>query len=140
MADEVLLTVDAGIATVTLNRPDQRNAMSTALLQGLRAAFDGLDERPDVRVVVIKGAGPAFCAGVALREMRQRRGKADPEGNVVEVLQRVERSRHPTIAALHGDAIAGGCELALPCDLRVAAEPARLATPAGAGWARIPRV
>ena len=129
MADEVLVTVDAGVAIVTLNRPDQRNAMNTALLQALRAAFDTLDERRDVRVVVVKGAGPAFCSGMDLKEMEQRRGEADPEGNVVEVLRRVERSRHPTIASLHGDAIAGGCELALHCDLRIAAEPARLGMP-----------
>jgi enoyl-CoA hydratase/carnithine racemase len=129
MADEILLTVDAGIATVTMNRPDQRNAMNTALLQGLRSTFDDLDRRRDVRVVVVRGAGPAFCAGMDLKEMQQRRGEADPEGNVVEVLRRVESSRHPTIAALHGDAIAGGCELALHCDLRVAAEPARLGMP-----------
>ncbi|HKW90294.1 MAG TPA: enoyl-CoA hydratase/isomerase family protein [Methylomirabilota bacterium] len=129
MADEILLTVEAGVATVTMNRPDQRNAMNTALLHGLHSAFDDLDGRRDVRVVVVKGAGPAFCAGMDLKEMQQRRGEADPEGNVVEVLRRVERSRHPTIAALHGDAIAGGCELALHCDLRVAAEPARLGMP-----------
>ena len=129
MADEVLVAVDGGIATVTLNRPDQRNAMNTALLQGLRAAFDQLDGRTDVRVVVVQGAGPTFCSGMDLKEMQQRRGEADPEGNVVEVLRRVEASRHPTIAALHGDAIAGGCELALHCDLRVAAEPARLGMP-----------
>jgi enoyl-CoA hydratase/carnithine racemase len=129
MADEILLTVEAGIATVTMNRPDQRNAMNTALLRGLAATFNQLDGRSDVRVVVVKGAGPAFCAGMDLKEMQQRRGEADPEGNVVDVLRRVERSRHPTIAALHGDAIAGGCELALHCDLRVAAEPARLGMP-----------
>jgi enoyl-CoA hydratase/carnithine racemase len=129
MADEILLSVDAGIATVTMNRPDQRNAMNTPLLQALRATFDDLDGRRDVRVVVIKGAGPAFCAGMDLKEMQQRHGQADPEGNVVEVLQRVERSKHPTIAALHGDAIAGGCELALHCDLRVAAEGARFGMP-----------
>ena len=129
MADEVLVAVEAGIATVTLNRPDQRNAMNTALLQGLRSAIDSLDERRDVRVVVVKGAGPAFCSGMDLKEMDRRGGEADPEGNVVEVLRRVEASRHPTIAALHGDAIAGGCELALHCDLRVAAEPVRLGMP-----------
>jgi len=129
MADEVLVAVEAGIATVTLNRPDQRNAMNTALLQVLRGAIASLDERRDVRVVVVKGAGPAFCSGMDLKEMERRGGEADPEGNVVEVLRRVEASRHPTIAALHGDAIAGGCELALHCDLRVAAEPARLGMP-----------
>ncbi len=129
MADEILLSVDSGIATVTMNRPDQRNAMNTPLLQALRATFDDLDGRRDVRVVVVRGAGPAFCSGMDLKEMEQRRGEADPEGNVVQILQRVERSKHPTIAAVHGDAIAGGCELALHCDLRVAAEPARLGMP-----------
>jgi len=103
--------------------------VAAKLLQALRATFDDLDGRRDVRVVVVRGAGPAFCAGMDLKEMQQRRGEADPEGNVVEVLRRVERSKHPTIAALHGDAIAGGCELALHCDLRVAAEPARLGMP-----------
>ena len=130
MADEILLSVDSGIATVTMNRPDQRNAMNTPLLQALRATFDDLDGRRDVRVVVVRGAGPAFCAGMDLKEMEERRGASgDPESGVIEVLGRVERSRHPTIAMVHGDAIAGGCELALHCDLRVAAEPARLGMP-----------
>jgi enoyl-CoA hydratase/carnithine racemase len=114
MADEILLSVDSGIATVTMNRPDQRNAMNTPLLQALRATFDDLDGRRDVRVVVVRGAGPAFCAGMDLKEMQQRRGEADPEGNVVDVLQRVERSKHPTIAALHGDAIAEPARLGMP--------------------------
>jgi enoyl-CoA hydratase/carnithine racemase len=130
MADEILTAVADGIATVTLNRPDRRNAMSAALLAGLRRAFDDLDARADVRVVVVRGAGPAFCAGMDLREMEQAPGgPADPEARVVAVLQRVEQSRHPTIALVHGDAIAGGCELALHCDLRVAAEGARLGMP-----------
>jgi enoyl-CoA hydratase/carnithine racemase len=130
MSDEILVSVSDGIATVTLNRPDQRNAMNGPLLAGLRAAFDDLDGRRDVRVVVVRGAGPAFCAGMDLREMEAQGGaQADPEQRVVAVLQRVEGSRHPTIAMVHGDAIAGGCELALHCDLRVAAEGARLGMP-----------
>src|SRR5574342_554128 len=129
MSDEVLCSMDGGVATITLNRPGQRNAMNSALLAGLRDRFEDLDANRDVRVVVVRGAGPAFCAGMDLKEMEARRGAADPEANVVEVLQRVERSKHPTIAALHGDAIAGGCELALHCDLRVAAEPVRLGMP-----------
>jgi enoyl-CoA hydratase/carnithine racemase len=130
MADEILLSVDSGIATVTMNRPDQRNAMNTPLLQALRATFDDLDGRRDVRVVVVRGAGPAFCSGMDLKEMEERRGApGDPEGGVIEVLARVERSRHPTIAVVHGDAIAGGCELALHCDLRVAADVARFGMP-----------
>ena len=129
MADEILATVADGIATVTLNRPDQRNAMNGAMLNGLRAAFDDLETRRDVRVVVVRGAGPAFCAGMDLKEMESRGGARDPEGDVVAVLQRVERSRHPTVALVHGDAIAGGCELALHCDLRVMAEHARIGMP-----------
>ena len=129
MSDEILTAVADSIATVTLNRPAQRNAMNGAMLTGLRAAFDDLETRGDVRVVVVRGAGPAFCAGMDLKEMEARGGARDPEGDVVAVLQRVERSRHPTIAVVHGDAIAGGCELALHCDLRVMAETARIGMP-----------
>ena len=129
MADEILTQVADGIATVTMNRPEKRNAMNGAMLTGLRAAFDDLETRRDVRVVVVRGAGPAFCAGMDLKEMESRGGARDPEGDVVAVLQRVERSRHPTIALVHGDAIAGGCELALHCDLRVMADTARIGMP-----------
>ena len=129
MADEIQVAVADGIASVTMNRPAQRNAMNRALLEGLRKAFDDLDARRDVRVIVVRGAGPAFCAGMDLKEMEARGGAADPEADVVQVLQRVERSAQPTIAMVHGDAIAGGCELALHCDLRVMAEGARIGMP-----------
>jgi enoyl-CoA hydratase/carnithine racemase len=130
MSDEVLCAVDGGVATVTLNRPGQRNAMNMALLAALRARFEELDGNRDVRVVVVRGAGSAFCSGMDLKEMEERRGvPGDPESGVIEVLQRVERSRHPTIAMVHGDAIAGGCELALHCDLRVTSEVARFGMP-----------
>ena len=129
MADEILTSVADGIATVTMNRPERRNAMNGAMLIGMRAAFDDLETRRDVRVVVVRGTGPAFCSGMDLKEMESRGGTRDPEGDVVGVLQRVERSRHPTIALVHGDAIAGGCELALHCDLRVMADTARIGMP-----------
>jgi enoyl-CoA hydratase/carnithine racemase len=130
MADEVLWRVEAGVATVTLNRPEKRNAMNTPLLAGLRACFDALEADRDVRVVVVAGAGPVFCAGMDLAEMEQRRSiDPDPESGVIQTLQRIERSRHPTIAMVHGDALAGGCELALHCDLRVAADGARFGMP-----------
>ncbi|HMB34751.1 MAG TPA: enoyl-CoA hydratase-related protein [Methylomirabilota bacterium] len=131
MPDEVLCTIDGGVATVTLNRPGQRNAMNAALLASLSDHFEALDANREVRVVVIRGAGPAFCSGMDLKEMEARGGaqSADPENGVIEVLARVERSRHPTIAMVHGDAIAGGCELALHCDLRVAADVARFGMP-----------
>jgi enoyl-CoA hydratase/carnithine racemase len=129
MSDEILTAVADGIATVTLNRPAQRNAINVATLTGLRAAFDDLDSRRDVRVVVVRGAGTAFCAGMDLKDMEARGGARDPDADVVGVLQRVERSCHPTIALVHGDAIAGGCELALHCDLRVMAQTARIGMP-----------
>ena len=130
MSGEVLCAIEGGVATVTLNRPGQRNAMNSALLASLRHRFEELDASRDVRVVVIGGAGPAFCAGMDLKEMEARRGaQGDPESDVIEVLRRVEGSRHPTIASVHGDAIAGGCELALHCDLRVASDAARFGMP-----------
>src|SRR5215510_9598691 len=130
MSDEVLCAIDGGVATVTLNRPGQRNAMNAALLASLRERFEALESNRDVRVVVVRGAGPAFCSGMDLKEMEQRGGaQGDPESGVIEVLACVERSRHPTIAVVHGDAIAGGCELALHCDLRMAADIARVGMP-----------
>src|SRR5881409_3167576 len=125
MSDEILIGVADDVATVTLNRPDKRNAMNAALLHALAAAFDDLDARRDVRVIVVRGAGPAFCSGRDLRDME----RGEPQVEIVPVLRKVEGSRHPTIAMIHGDAIAGGCELALHCDLRVAAEGARLGMP-----------
>jgi enoyl-CoA hydratase/carnithine racemase len=131
LPEEIRLRVDdEGVATVTLNRPDRRNAMNRALLGGLATAFADLEGDRAVRVIVVRGEGPAFCAGMDLREMRERqRDEADPESGVTRVLQQIERSRHPTIAMLHGDALAGGCELALHCDLRVAADGVRLGMP-----------
>lgn len=130
MADEVHCSVQDRIATVTLDRPHKRNALNTAVVEGLSAIFARLEQDPEVRVVVVRGAGPAFCAGLDLREFGQRLGdEKDPERRVTEVFQEIERSRHPTIAMVQGDAFAGGCELALHCDLRVAAAAARFAMP-----------
>ena len=129
MTEELLIDVADGIASVTLNRPEKRNALSEALIAKLRACFDDLERRRDVRVVVLRGNGPVFCAGMDLREVESRGGLTDPENDVVAAFQRVEASPLPSIALVHGDAIAGGCELALHCDLRVAAESARFAMP-----------
>jgi enoyl-CoA hydratase/carnithine racemase len=130
MADELLCAIDGGVATVTLNRPDKRNALNTAVLAGLRRTFTRLEDDPGVRVVVVRGAGAAFCSGMDLNEMRERQAQAaDPESGVIDVLRQIERSRHATIAMVQGDAYAGGCELALHCDLRVVADHARFAMP-----------
>ena len=130
MADDIRCATADGVATVILNRPEKRNALNRALLDGLTACFARLEDDPAVRVVVVRGAGPAFCAGMDLAELARRQAEAaDPESPVVAMLRQIERSRHPTIAMVHGDAFAGGCELALHCDLRIAAEPARFAMP-----------
>jgi enoyl-CoA hydratase/carnithine racemase len=130
VADEVRCTIDQGVATVTLNRPDKRNAIDTAVVDGLTAWFARLEKDRDVRVVVVRGAGRAFCSGMDLDDLgRRQTDAADPEHPVIEVFQRIERCRLPTIAMVHGDAFAGGCELALHCDLRIAADAARFAMP-----------
>lgn len=130
MANEILYTIKDGIATVTLNRPEKRNALNIALLDGMTDIFQRLETDPDVRAVVIRGEGKAFCSGLDLRELSSRQaGDGDPETGVTKVFQQIERSRHPTIAMVQGDALAGGCELALHCDLRVASEEARFGMP-----------
>ena len=130
MAEEILCAVADGVATITLNRPEKRNAMNAAVLDGLDRAFGELETRADVRVIVIRGEGRAFCAGLDLRELNARqREDRDAESGIVALLGKIETSRHPTLAMVQGDALAGGCELALHCDLRVASHAARFGMP-----------
>jgi enoyl-CoA hydratase/carnithine racemase len=130
--EPVRLEVDAGIATVTLDRPEALNAISTALARALAATFEPLATRRDLRAVVLAGAGDkGFCAGADLRE----RSGFDDHGWFVqrEVFRRafgaVRRCPLPTVAAVFGFALGGGCELALACDLVVAADDAVLGLP-----------
>lgn len=119
-----------GIATVTLNRPEKRNALNTVMVDDLVRAFDELSADAEVRVVVIRAEGPTFCAGLDLSEMAQQREEGEADlGGLERALERVEGCPHPTIAAVRGDAVAGGCELALHCDIRVAADDARFSLP-----------
>lgn len=132
MSDELLCSVENGVATVTMNRPEKRNAMNGAMLDQFAEIFTQLETDRAVRVVVIRGEGPVFSAGRDLREMRGRQegqGSGDPDKGVVEVFQQVASSRHPVIAMVQGDALAGGCELALHCDLRVVSTKARFGMP-----------
>ncbi len=127
---EILCTIKDGIATITMNRPEKRNALNTALIDGFRTIFQQLETNIEVRVVVIRGEGKSFCSGIDLRELSSRQqADADPETGVVQIFQQIERSRHPTIAMVQGDALAGGCELALHCDLRVVSDVARFGMP-----------
>jgi len=130
MADETLCAIADGIATITLNRPERRNALNTTMLEALHQRFDELERDARVRVVVIRGSGTAFCSGRDLEEMsRRQRNALEPEADVISVFQQIEASSRPTIAMVHGAAYAGGCELALHCDFRVAADVARFAMP-----------
>ena len=132
-ADTGLLLVehDRGAVTLTLNRPDQYNALSAALLAELQAAVAALAENDLVRVVVIAGAGKAFCAGHDLKEIQAH---ADPDfaRDVFERCRRfmtaLTRLPQPVIARVHGPAYAAGCQLVAQCDLAVASTEARFAT------------
>ena len=130
MPDLIETRVEDHVCTITLNRPEKRNALTTAMIDSLHTAITGVAERRDVRVVVVTGAGPTFCAGLDLRELSAQREAGRVETHSLEdALGQLERCPHPTIAAVRGDAVAGGCELALHCDLRVAADTARFAMP-----------
>ena len=131
MSSEVELSRQGEILSVTLNRPDKRNAMSSTMLSRLADVFAGLDRDTETRVVVVRGAGRSFCAGLDLGEMAAAKAAQGAVGltEIEDVFHTLERVRQPTIAMVQGEAIAGGCELALHCDLRVAAEDARLAMP-----------
>jgi enoyl-CoA hydratase len=119
----VLLDVTEFVATVTLNRPEKRNALSGELLSELRRTLEELDTREDVRAIVLTGADPAFCAGLDLTELGQSGTSLgrSASGRAVPDLTK------PLIGAINGVAVTGGLELALACDFLVASERARFA-------------
>ncbi|MBX9810420.1 MAG: enoyl-CoA hydratase [Burkholderiales bacterium] len=128
----VLLRADAdGITTLILNRPQQYNALSSALLIELQAAIDAIARDESVRVVVIAGTGKAFCAGHDLKEMRahaDRKFIKDVFQRCSRLMLSLTRLPQPVIARAHGIVAAAGCQLVAQCDLAVAAEGARFAT------------
>lgn len=128
----VLRHDDAGIATLTLNRPHARNALSIQLMSEFQAALDAVAADRSVRVVVIAGAGPAFCAGHDLKELRSVPDRADQQAlfeQCSRLMLTLTRLRQPVIARVHGVATAAGCQLVATCDLAVASVEARFATP-----------
>lgn len=124
---------DNGITTLTMNRPQARNALGQGMLGALLEAFRQIAADDSVRVVILAGAGPAFCAGHDLKEMRaQEFGRAYTEAlfaDCAEVMQAIVNLPKPVIARVHGVATAAGCQLVASCDLAVAAEDSRFATP-----------
>ena len=131
--EQLLLRRDAdGVAHLTMNRPAARNALSLGLMQAMVDELDAIAADPGTKVVVIGGAGPAFCAGHDLRELR-----SSPERTTYQatfelcsrLMTAIVRLPKPVIARVHGVATAAGCQLVASCDLGVAAETSRFATP-----------
>ena len=124
---------DGGVACVTLNRPDKRNAIDDATRDALAVTFARLDEDAAIRVVIFTGAGPAFCAGVDLTTpgnvAAQSAAVATPIVSRPRLSAPLENFSKPVIAALNGVAVGGGLELALACDIRIAAAGARFGLP-----------
>ena len=131
--DGILQRTDAaGVATLTLNRPQARNALSIALMAALQAELDAISADPSVRVVVVAARGPAFCAGHDLREIRGNPGRDAYEelfSRCSDLMLAITRLPQPVIAQVHAIATAAGCQLVASCDLAIAAAGARFATP-----------
>jgi enoyl-CoA hydratase len=138
-----------GIAVVTIHRPEARNAINLEVVNEMHAALAALGEDERTRVLILTGSGrTAFASGADIRELRDRRAADALRGINSSLFMAVERFPLPTIAAVSGYALGGGCELALSCDLRIAGESARFGQPevglgiipAAGGTYRLPRI
>src|SRR5436190_14954307 len=128
----VLVEREGSIARLTLNRPEQRNAVSAEMLDQLTRAFGDLAADPQVRVVILAGAGSDFCAGADIEELAAARERADGldyGASFDGALRAIEDTPVPVIARVHGAALGAGCQITVACDLAVAAEDARLGIP-----------
>ena len=127
MADEVLIEIDDGIAVITINRPQARNAVNGAVSAGIAAAVEDLDARRDVRVLILTGAGGTFSAGMDLKGFLTGDNPLAGGRGFGGITERPPAK--PVIAAVEGYALAGGFELVLACDLVVASEQAQFGLP-----------
>src|SRR5436190_1612467 len=130
-AGHVLVREDGPTATITLNRPDKRNALSLEVMEELIAVLGRLGSEQRARAIVIEGAGPAFSAGHDLSEMVGRDAAFYQRlfETCTELMQAIHRVPQPVIARVHGIATAAGCQLVAACDLAIAGEDARFGTP-----------
>ncbi len=131
--EPILLRTDrGGVATLTLNRPGARNALSRALMAALQAELDAIAADRSVKVVVLAAAGPAFCAGHDLKEVRSQSGEPFFKAlfeQCSELMLTITRIPQLVIARVHAMATAAGCQLVASCDLAVASQAAKFATP-----------
>lgn len=123
---------DAGITTLTLNRPDKRNALSSDLIAELDRTLDAISGDPTVKVVILAGAGPAFSSGHDLKELKAISDTAAMNALFTacsRMMMKIKRLPQPVIARVHGIATAAGCQLVASCDLAIAADSAKFGTP-----------
>ena len=135
MSKVLLESIDNGVVTLTMNRPEALNALTPEMLDDLSNAMARLAADPEVRVIVLTGAGHGFCAGGDVKNMDARSDSDEPLSERIRSLrQRMEVSRllhetpKPTIAMMRGPAAGAGMSLALACDLRIASETAKITT------------
>ncbi len=130
----VLSVINDGIAQITLNRPDKRNALNDKLVEALKDALRRADADDSVRAIILNGAGPDFCSGADLSALRKISessvaGNLEDAQSLMELFSLIRRVRVPVIAAVRGRALAGGCGLATACDLILAARSASFGYP-----------
>jgi methylglutaconyl-CoA hydratase len=130
----VIYAVEGTVALITLNRPEKRNALNDALINGLKESLREADSNDVVRVVVITGAGADFCSGADLAALQKISESSVTENledaqSLMELFAQIRRVRVPVVAAVRGRALAGGCGLATACDLVLAAKSARFGYP-----------
>lgn len=134
VTDGFELALDEHVATLTLNRPAKRNAMSAAMWRALPGILAGLAADPKIRVLVLTGAGGTFCSGADISEIEKLGDNGDDTGLTVAAERALMTFPKPVIAMIEGYCVGGGCQLALACDLRIAAAGARFGvTPAKLG-------
>lgn len=131
---ELLIQDEGSVRTLTLNRPDKRNALNDALVGSLKNALSDADADDNLRAIVVRGAGKDFCSGADLEALRKISESSYEENledaqSLGELFALIRRVKIPVIAAVHGRALAGGCGLATACDLVVASESARFGYP-----------